>query len=338
MSARADAARGDTARIRRGGKPRKRVTARRPVKKRKTAVGKALALIPARYVAIGQKCVGYALVVGAVVAVCGGLIAMRLPQMIGVELGELAGSAGFKVKQVEIRGITHMDRKPVEDAALDEQQRAMPLVDLSAIRNRLLAQGWVADARVSRRLPDTLVIDIVERKPAAMWQYRQQLMLVDADGRPIERVRLTGAPLPDLPIVIGPGANLQLGALERLMAAVPTLKPVLDGATWVGDRRWDVRFRSGETLSLPEGADRARAALLYFAKADEKARLLGRGFPHFDLRVPSKLVITLPPKDGKGAPAASAAAQAIAQPIVAPAPMPTATPASVAAGDNAGNI
>ena len=30
--------------------------------------------------------------------------------------------------------------------------------------------GWVKDARVSRRLPDTLVIDIVERTPAALWQ------------------------------------------------------------------------------------------------------------------------------------------------------------------------
>lgn len=328
----------DRASIRRGGKPRRRVTARRPVKKRKNSVSKALALIPSRYVVIGQKVAGYALVAGAVVAVCGGLVAMRLPQMIGIELGELAGSAGFKVKQVEIRGIAHMDRKPVEDAALDEQARAMPLVDLSAIRDRLLAQGWVADARVSRRLPDTLVIDIVERKPAAMWQYQQRLMLVDAVGRPIERVRLTGAPLPDLPIVIGPGANRQLAALDALMAAVPTLKPMLDGATWVGDRRWDVRFRSGETLSLPEGADRARAALIYFAKADEKARLLGRGFPHFDLRVPTKLVITMPPKDAHGSPAAAVAVPLPAPPTVAPAPMPVATPASVADADTAGNI
>lgn len=335
-------ARDDHARIRRGGKARKRVTARRPARKRQSRLAKALALVPARYVAMAQKGVGYALVAGAAVAVCGALVVVRLPQMIGIELGELVGSAGFSVKQVEIRGLTHMDRKPVEDAALDEQARAMPLVDLAAIRDRLMAYGWVADARVSRRLPDTLVIDIVERKPAAMWQYRQRLMLVDAQGRPIERVRLTGAPLPDLPIVIGPGANRQLAALEKLIAAVPTLKPVLDGATWVGDRRWDVRFRSGETLSLPEGAEQARAALLYFAKADERAGLLGRGFPHFDLRVPTKLVITMPPKASavRAAvpPAAVAPTPVAVEPAPSPAPMPVVTPAGMAALDNAGNI
>ena len=49
----------------------------------------------------------------------------------------------------------------------------MPLVDVEAIRARLLQFGWVKDARVSRRLPDTLVIDIVERQPAAIWQDKQ---------------------------------------------------------------------------------------------------------------------------------------------------------------------
>jgi cell division protein FtsQ len=119
-------------------------------------------------------------------------------------------------------------------------------------------------------------------------------MLVDSEGRPIERVKLTGTPLPDLPIVIGPGANLRLGELEALLAAVPTLKPVLDGATWIGDRRWDLRFRSGETLSLPEGEAAARKALTYFAEQDSTARLLGQGITRFDMRVPGKLVLTMP--------------------------------------------
>lgn len=305
-------ARDDRARIRRGTRPRKRVASRKPsARKRGSTLGKALAVIPPRWVAAGQRIAGYGLIAGLGCVVVAGMVAMRLPQMVGIELGEMVGRAGFTVKRVEIRGIDHMDRKPIEDAALDEQERAMPLVDLSAIRERLLAQGWVADARVSRRLPDTLVIDVVERRPAAMWQYQQKLMLVDAGGRPIERVRLTGSPLPDLPIVIGEGANLQLAALDALLASVPSLKPVLDGATWVGNRRWDVRFRSGETLSLPEGAQKARAALIYFAQQDEKARLLGRGFPHFDLRIPGKLVITMPAKRA-GEPMSAAAGPPVA--------------------------
>ena len=66
---------------------------------------------------------------------------------------------------------------------------------------------------------------------------------------------------------------------------------MLDGATWIGDRRWDIRFRSGETLSLPEGDGAARDALVDFARRDGVARLLGQGIVRFDMRVPGRFVV-----------------------------------------------
>ena len=54
-----------------------------------------------------------------------------------------------------------------------------------------------------RRLPDTLVIDIVERTPAALWQNKGQLALIDAGGVVLDRVPIDR--MPDLPLVIGPG-------------------------------------------------------------------------------------------------------------------------------------
>ena len=99
-----------------------------------------------------------------------------------------------------------MDSAPVYRIALDQRSMAMPLVDVADVRQRLLQFGWVKDARVSRRLPDTLVVDIVERKPAALWQDSQRLALIDSDGVVIDRVSVTQ--MPDLPLLVGPGANL----------------------------------------------------------------------------------------------------------------------------------
>ena len=79
-----------------------------------------------------------------------------------------------------------------------------------------------------------------------------------------------------------------------MMAAVPTLKPQLASATWVGGRRWDLSFQSGETVSLPEGDDSAREALTKFARLDKQSGLLGRGIVRFDLRVPGKMIVRLP--------------------------------------------
>jgi cell division protein FtsQ len=171
--------------------------------------------------------------------------------------------------------------------------------------------GWVKDARVSRRLPDTLVVDIVERDPVAVWQHEGQLALIDVNGAVLQPVALSS--MPDLPLVVGPNANLQTASLGKLMESAPALKPMLAGATWVGNRRWDLRFQSGETLSLPEGEKTSSAALVNFARMDGVNHLLGRGILRFDMRDPDRFVLRLPtareaPKtqdDGKKADSAS---------------------------------
>jgi cell division protein FtsQ len=80
---------------------------------------------------------------------------------------------------------------------------------------------------------------------------------------------------------------------------VPTLKPQLASATWVGGRRWDLNFQSGETVALPEGDEAAKAALMKFARLDKQAGLLGRKIVRFDLRVPGKMIVRLPRAPGE---------------------------------------
>jgi cell division protein FtsQ len=233
-----------------------------------------------------------------VLAIAGvALVALDVPAKIGQAAGEAVGDAGFRVKSVDIQGLKQMDPRPVYDIALDQKTTAMPLVDVSAIRERLLDYGWVKDARVSRRFPDTLVIDIVERKPAALWQNDKGLSLIDSEGVVLDRVPVSR--MPDLPLLVGKGANSQAVPLEHLLDKVPSLKAQLVSAKWIGQRRWDLSFQSGETLLLPEGQAQADAALAKFAKMDKSAGLLGRGFVQFDLRRPGQMTVRLPRKPGE---------------------------------------
>ena len=238
----------------------------------------------------------FVLVIGAVV-----LIALDIPARAERAAGTAAGHAGFTVNGYQIVGINHMDRKLVDAVVTGELHRAaaeaggakapQALVNAAAIRRNLLAYGWVKDARVSRRLPDTLVIDILERTPAALWQNEGRLALIDADGVVLDRVPVDK--MPDLPLLIGPGANGQEQQLTAIMSEVPTLKPQLASATWVGGRRWDLAFQSGEIVALPEGEDTARAVLTRFARVDKQSGLLGRGYVRFDLRKPGQMTVRL---------------------------------------------
>jgi cell division protein FtsQ len=141
------------------------------------------------------------------------------------------------------------------------------------------------------------VIDIVERTPAALWQDRQRLALIDSDGVVLDRVKIDN--MPDLPLVIGPGANARASQLKAILADSPTMQAQLASATWVGGRRWDLSFQSGEIVALPEGEQAARAALAKFARADQSNGLLGRGLVRFDLRIPGKMIVRLPRAPGE---------------------------------------
>ena len=229
-----------------------------------------------------------------------------IPAIAGVAASEVVGDAGFRLDKIDITGLRRMDRNTVYAEALDQKSRAMPLVDLAGVRQRLLKYPYIEDARVSRRLPDTLAIHIVEREPAAVWQNHGALVLVDIKGVPLEAVSREA--MPDLPLLIGDGANFQGLARRKLMDSAPTLKPLVRAATWVGNRRWDLMFDTGEKLQLPEGEDEAAKALVKFGQLNSVRQLLGRGMISFDMRDPDNLVIR------KSAP--------VAAPVPAPQPSP----------------
>ncbi|HEU4809514.1 MAG TPA: cell division protein FtsQ/DivIB [Sphingomicrobium sp.] len=279
------------ARLKRGGAPKGRKAKARVAVPKK--IVKRLPVDQAR--ANRWAGIAFAFFLAVIAAVV--LVALDVPARAMTAVGEAIGRAGFTVKRVEVVGIKHMDSAPVYRMALDQRSMAMPLVDVDAIRERLLAYGWVKDARVSRRLPDTLTIDIVERQPAALWQDRDRLTLIDADGVVIDRVSVTQ--MPDLPLLIGPGANLHERDLNLLLDAAPTLRPQLVSATWVGGRRWDLDLQTGETIALPEGAEAAKSALAKFADLDKSTGLLGRGLLRFDLRLPGKMIVRLPKAPGE---------------------------------------
>lgn len=293
-----------TRKPRRAAAPKKRATVKRkPAKKaqRQPMSAQLATVLPMQEDTI-RRTGGWMVIALLATLVIGAAMILRLPQLAAWQLGEGVGRLGFTVERVEIHGIDQMERLPVYAVALDQPSMAMPNVDIAAIRARVEAFQWVQSARVTRRLPDTLVVSITERTPTAIWQHEQTLYLVDSEGEVLEEVALDA--MPDLPLIIGPAANRQVASFELLMDRAPALRPMLSGATWVGNRRWDLRFQSGETLALPEGEEDAGRALLNFARMDSQNGLLGEGFRRFDMRVPDRFVVRVA-REAEAAPAQS---------------------------------
>ena len=133
---------------------------------------------------------------------------------------------------------------------------------------------------------------MVEREAEALWQGEDRLFLIDEEGVILERVPI--AAMPDLPLLMGAGANRELAQLNRILDRVPPLRARLASASWVGERRWNLNVETGEIIVLPEGEREAGDALEKFMAMDRKAALLGIGVERYDLRLPGRMIARSP--------------------------------------------
>jgi cell division protein FtsQ len=185
-----------------------------------------------------------------------------------------------------------MNEAKVYNSVLDKKDQPMPLVDLEDVRADLLTLSWVKDARVARQLPDTLLIDIVERTPHAVLAKPGRLVLIDETGAELEPISKADAK--GMLVVSGPGARMQVEQLDDLLDAAPAMKPKVVDAEWVGNRRWDLTFDTKQVLALPEGSTESAAALIAFAKLDGGSRMLGGKVATFDMRAPGRIYMRIP--------------------------------------------
>ncbi len=228
-----------------------------------------------------------ALALAAVVASVSGAT-----QVAADRFARISANAGYKVRHVEVRGTNRLNEQRVYERAMGSEDLAMPLLDLVQVREDIRQLNWVRDARVSRQLPDTLVIDIVEREPHAVLRKADRLLLVDPTGAELEAISPEDAS--DMLLIEGMGAQAQVEALTDLLDSAPALRPQVTSADWIGNRRWNLTFATGQRLALPEGADRAAAALISFAQADGVHRLIGGEVVAFDMRNPPRMYLRVP--------------------------------------------
>ncbi len=253
-----------------------------------------------------------AMILGGAVALAWMVASLAgLPTMASLQLAQVAGDAGFEVRRVDVRGVKNINELKIYERVLTERNQPMPLVDIAALRDRLREITWVQDARVSRQLPDTLVVDIVERKPHAVLRKPGRYVLIDNEGTELESVPAARAK--GKLIVSGPGAGQQVMALTALLDAAPALKPQVKEAEWIGNRRWNITFKTGQVLALPQGERPAANALVSFARLDGTNRLLGGRVAAFDMRAADRIYLRIPGRTEEKAAAAAKAAAAKAE-------------------------
>jgi cell division protein FtsQ len=201
----------------------------------------------------------------------------------------VARSVGAKVAHIMVEGVEYTDAENLKDAIGLSMGDSLVGFDVKAARNRIEALPWVAEAVVRRQLPDTVKIVVFEHEALARLKAKDEIWLVTKTG---QRITLAKDKFAGLPLLRGSGADTAAANLFALLMPYPNFNKQLQAADFVGERRWNLTFKSTLKVKLP--AQNAKRALALLQQLEARRHVLSLSGGTVDLRLEDRVVLELP--------------------------------------------
>jgi cell division protein FtsQ len=199
-------------------------------------------------------------------------------------------SAGLSITRINVVGLDPLVEERTREMAGVQVGGNMLSADPYAIKKRVEQLEAVSDVKVHRFWPNQITIMANPRDPIALWQDESgAYRVIDQKGRTLAEA--DPQKYMNLPRIAGEDAASAAATLVTAMAGFPDLAVRMESATRVGGRRWDVKFRSGGEVSLPEDA-RLVEALNALNMMQARNRVLDLPVTRIDARQPERMALT----------------------------------------------
>lgn len=200
------------------------------------------------------------------------------------KISHFLANYGFVLENLVIEGQKNSSLQDIIDIVNADKGTPIYDVGIDSVKTKLENNIWIKGALVERRLPSTLYIAVVEREPIAIWQFEQKLYLIDTEGNRISLY--SGQNIGDLIQVIGQDANIYAQSLTNDLIVYPGLAEKVKSAVRYGQRRWNLIFKEGITVKMPEqGFEKAYD---FLNSLDKQGKLFGNAYKMLDLRDANK--------------------------------------------------
>lgn len=163
-------------------------------------------------------------------------------------------------------------------------------LDMDELRQSVETLDAVASASVQVKSGGVLEVGVIERRPVAVWRTDDGLQLIDGTGHRVVGLA-TRVERPELPLLVGAGANEAVDEAMTLFSISGPLSDRLRGFLRVGERRWDVVLTRDQRVLLPE--DGAIPAFQKVIALDAAQDLLARDVSVVDFRNAARPVLRM---------------------------------------------
>lgn len=206
-------------------------------------------------------------------------------------LSQISSNIGFTISDVYVDGRKNASQQQILEAV--GARRGDPLLgyNITSIRENLEKITWVKTAVVQRRFPNILYVELLERKPIALWQHQDQFFLVDHEGFAIEPN--TSQVFSHLPVIMGPEAPTHAPLMLALLERFPLIKKHLRSLLRVRDRRWNLTIFDNTCVKLPD--EQQEEALAHLSLLIENKKITPGDVSMIDLRIKNRIILQITP-------------------------------------------
>jgi cell division protein FtsQ len=191
----------------------------------------------------------------------------------------------FVVNTIQTVGRERASKNDLSKILKKYQKTSLLSLDLNYIQSEVEKVAWIKKVIIRRVLPNTLSLTIEEFSPRAVWIRGRDRYVLDKNGYTIEKV--SDDQFQNYFTIKGTEAELNLMNLIESLENFDEIYNQIDYANYVGRRRWDLHYKSGVRIMLPE--DNIIDSLSLLETYIKENKLIEKGHKKIDLRVDGKI-------------------------------------------------
>ena len=191
----------------------------------------------------------------------------------------------FVVNTIQTVGRERASKNDLSKILKKYQKTSLLSLDLNYIQSEVEKVAWIKKVIIRRDLPNTLSLTIEEFSPRAVWIRGRDRYVLDKNGYTIEKV--SDDQFQNYFTIKGAEAELNLMNLIESLENFDEIYNQIDYANYVGRRRWDLHYKSGVRIMLPE--DNIIDSLSLLETYIKENKLIEKGHKKIDLRVDGKI-------------------------------------------------